>query len=149
MIDLWKDPIWEMMNLFDARPSTDKKIENVGLKSIPRPHNLVNIKNDDGKVVAQELRVVTTPFSKDDVKVKVCNNMLSVTCGSENIKVKDNEEYIFKGISSQTYSFTLSLTPAVDQQKITAENKDGVLKINLPLIVEDETNSKEIDIKID
>ena len=149
MIDIYRDPIWEMMDVFNHPFFSDRRICDTGFKtSIHRPHNLVNVKDDNGKVIAQRLEVVTTPFAKDDVKVKVCDNMLSVTCGSENLVTKDNEEIMYRGISSQSYSFALSLTPSVDQKRITAENKDGILKINLPMIIEEPKKPEEIEIAI-
>lgn len=147
MLDLWKDPVWEMMDWLDSSAKS-RRIEDVGFKNIGRPHNLVNIKDESGKVVAQELRVVTTPFAKNDVKVKICDNKLIVTCGTENIKEKDEEEYVYKGISLQAYSFTLALAPSCDQSKITAENKDGILTIRLPLHVVEEKKPDEIEIAV-
>lgn len=147
MLDLWKDPVWEMMDLFNNSVNS-RKIEEVGFRNIRRPHNLVNIKDESGKVIAQELRVVTTPFAKDDVKVKICDNKLIVTCGTSNIKKKDEEEYVYKGISLQAYSFTLALAPSCDQSKITAENKDGILTIRLPLHIVEEKKPDEIEITV-
>lgn len=149
MIDIYKDPqdpLWEMMDFF-TNPF-ERKINNSGLKSaISRPHNLVNIKDANGKVIGQRLAVVTTPFKKEDVKVKIIDNMLSVECGSENIKDDESEEVIYRGISSQAYTFKLKLAPSVDKSKITAENKDGILKIDLPLLdIEKKDEPIEIDI---
>ena len=148
MMELYKDPIWDVMDWF-FRPMNERKISDVGLKNvIHRPHNLINVENDEGVVIAQKLSVVTTPFKKDDVKVKVQDNTLTVTCGSENITDADNEKVVFRGISSQAYSFSVSLSNRVDQKKITAENKDGILTITLPLIVEEEKKSEAIEVQI-
>ena len=148
MMELYKDPIWDVMDWF-FRPMNERKISDVGLKNvIHRPHNLINVENDEGVVIAQKLSVVTTPFKKDDVKVKVQDNTLTVTCGSENITDADNEKVVFRGISSQAYSFSVSLSNRVDQKKITAENKDCILTITLPLIVEEEKKSEAIEVEI-
>lgn len=142
-------PIWELMDAFSSYPFGESRINNSGLKSIvKRPHNLIDVKDDDGNVVAQRLEVVTTPFKKEDVKVTVTDNILSVTCGSQNIEDAENEDVIYRGISSQSYSFALKLASTVDQTKITAENKDGMLKINLPTKVIAESKPKEIEIKV-
>jgi HSP20 family molecular chaperone IbpA len=147
MIDIYKDPIWELMDMFSY--PFERKIQNNGLRNVKRPHNLVNVKDDDGNIIAQKLTVVTTPFSKDDVKVTVADNMLSVTCGAENKYDKENEDVIYRGISSQSYSFALQLSPTVDKKNITAENKDGMLTISLPVKKEEEKKPDVIDIKID
>lgn len=148
MIDIYRDPLWEMMDLF-SRPFTERKLCDNGLKSaIKRPHNLINIKDETGKVISQRLDVVTTPFKKEDVKVSIIDGTLSVMCGSENIKDEEYEDVLYRGISSQSYTFSLKLAPSVDQHKITAENKDGILKINLPLIEEKPKKPEEIEIQI-
>ena len=134
MIDIYRDPVWEDMMNWMLNPFGERNISGSGLKTIiKRPHNLINVTDDNGEVVAQRLEVVTTPFKKDDVKVSVLDNILSVNCGSENIKDETFENAIYRGISNQSYTFSLKLAPSIDQTKITAENSDGVLKINLPL----------------
>lgn len=125
---------WELMDAFLGYPFKERRIADSGLKQyIHRPHNLIDIKDSNGNVKAQRLEVVTTPFAKEDVKVTVLDNILTVTCGSENVKDREDEHCIYRGISSQSYSFSLKLTPGIDQDAITAENIDGVLKITLPL----------------
>lgn len=151
MIDLFRDPVWELMDIaFPAPFFGERKLSDTGFKNcIRRPHNLVNVKDEDGKVIAQRLEVVTTPFKKEDVKVTLTDNTLSVKCGAENIEDNENEEVMYRGISSQSYSFALKISPSVDQSKITAENKDGILKINMPIIMKEEKKPEEIEIKID
>ena len=148
MTDLIVSPIWELMDAL-ARPFDDKRnIMNYGLKSIiKRPHNLNNVKDKDGNVIGQRLEMVTTPFKKEDVKITVKDNILTVKCGTENVKSEENEDVVYRGISAQSHTFSLSLAPTIDQSLITAENKDGVLKINLPFIAKDsEKDAVEITI---
>ena len=148
MTDLIVSPIWELMDAL-ARPFDDKRnIMNYGLKSIiKRPHNLINVKDKDGNVIGQRLEMVTTPFKKEDVKITVKDNILTVKCGTENVKSDENEDVVYRGISAQSHTFSLSLAPTIDQSLITAENKDGVLKINLPFIAKDsEKDAVEITI---
>lgn len=150
MIDIYRDPIWEMMDML-SRPYNEVKsrLYDNGFKStIKRPHNLINIKDDDGKVVGQRLDVVTTPFKKEDVKVSINDGMLSVVCGNENIKDSEYEDVLYRGISSQSYSFSLKLTDAIDKHNVSAENKDGILKINLPFKMIEEKKPEEITVEI-
>ena len=105
---------------------------NRGLKSIiHRPHNLLTKKDESGNVIGYQVAVVYTPFSKNDVKVEVLNNQLTVKCGSEN-KIKD-EDMDYCGISHQAYSFTIPLSDIVDVNAITAKADDGILYIDLPI----------------
>jgi HSP20 family molecular chaperone IbpA len=119
-------------------PAKEKSLENNGLKRlISRPHNIVNVKDKDGNVVAQRLEVVTTPFKKGEVSVEVdANNMLTVKCGKEetieDVAEPDTESYIYKGISSQNYTFSIKLGDNVDKDAIKAKNEDGVLVMTLP-----------------
>lgn len=148
MMNMFKDPIWEMMDLL-SNPF-ERKLSDNGLRSVlRRPHNLVNIKDENGKIVQQRLEIVTTPFKKEDVQVKVTADTLFIKCGGENIKAGENEEYAYRGISQQSYQVSLSLTPGVDWRNIKAENKDGILKITIPLVTEDQKNPEEIDVAID
>ena len=147
MLDIYKDPVWEMMDFF-ANPF-ERKICNKGLSNIHKPHNLTNVKDESGKIVAQKLTVVTTPFKKDDVKVKIVDDVLTVTCGTENVKDEENEEVIYRGISAQSYTFSLKLGDSIDKKAITAENKDGLLTVKLPFLVVEEKKPEEIEIKID
>ena len=147
MLDIYRDPIWEMMDFF-ADPF-QRRVNKKGLSNVNRPHNLINVKDSEGNVIAQKLTVVTTPFKKDDVKVKLVDDILTVKCGSENIADEENEEYVYHGISSQSYEFSLKLGENIDKKAIKAENKDGMLTINLPMVVVEEEKPEEIEIQID
>jgi HSP20 family molecular chaperone IbpA len=147
MLDIYRDPIWEMMDFF-ANPF-ERKVTSKGLSNIHKPHNLTNVKDDKGNIVAQKLTVVTTPFKKDDVSVKIAGDVLSVRCGSENVEDAENEDVVYRGISSQAYQFELKLGECIDKSAIKAENKDGLLTISLPYVVEEEKKPEEIEIKVD
>lgn len=74
---------WLAYSNYLPRPNT---VENTGFKQlIKRPHNVYTIRKDgkpDGQIEAYKLEVVTTPFKKEDVKVKIINDVLNVTCGN-------------------------------------------------------------------
>ena len=131
-LSTWDD-MWRSMDALMRYPSEENPLATNGLKSlIRRPHNLVNVKDDDGNVIAQRLEVVTTPFAKDEVKVSVEGNVLTVACGGSNKEEKTEDEYIYKGISSQSYTFQVRLGNSVDKTAIKAKNVDGVLTVMLP-----------------
>ena len=131
-LSTWDD-MWRSMDALMRYPFEENPLATNGLKSlIRRPHNLVNVKDDDGNVVAQRLEVVTTPFAKDEVKVSVEGNVLTVACGGTNKEEKTEDEYIYKGISSQSYTFQVRLGNSVDKAAIKAKNVDGVLTVMLP-----------------
>ena len=133
---IWDD-MFRMADAFTLYPTKERRLENNGLKQlIGRPHNLVNVKDEKGNITAQRLEVVTTPFKKNEVSVEVdVNNMLTVKCGKEEVedkKSEDGESYIYKGISTQNYTFSIKLGDNVDKDAIKAKNEDGVLVVTLP-----------------
>jgi len=142
MYNIIANDVFSMMDAFMNYKAPS--IQNQGLKNIiNRPHNLININDKDGKLTAQRLEVVTTPFKKDEVSVTINNKngVLTVKCGFENKKDKEDENFVFKGISSQTYEFSLKLPNNIDKSKISAENKDGILKVTLPIMETEETDN--------
>lgn len=128
-------------------PLSCDNTKNRGLRNLIRkPHNLITSKDKNGKVTGYKLETVYTPFSKDDIKVEIQNNILTVKCGKEN-KIKD-EEMDYCGVSYQSYEFSLPLSESVDTQKITAKAEDGMLRIDIPNKVEKEDKDKIIEIPL-
>ena len=145
MFDMMKplatwDDMWQNMVALTEYPFNGKTLKDIGLrKLITRPHNIVNVTDPKTKeVIEQRLEVVTTPFKKNQVQVQVADNTLTVSCGDvEDVSKKSNEDdpeeaYLYKGISSQYYTFSLKLSDKVDKSKIRAKNEDGILTVTLP-----------------
>lgn len=131
------DDMWKTMDAMMQYPFGKNTIETQGLKSIiNRPHNIVNVKDKDGKIVAQMLVVVTTPFAKNEVEVEITDNILTVKCGEKIAESptmqEETYEFVYKGISSQSYTFSLKLSSKIDKTGIKAKNVDGILTITLP-----------------
>ena len=127
----------------------ERKVSNRGLSNIRKPHNLINVKDKDGNIVAQKLTVVTTPFKKSDVKCTIVDDVLTVTCGSQNVEDAEDEEVVYRGISSQSYQFSLKLGESIDKTGIKAKNEDGILTITLPFAKIGKKKPEEIEISID
>lgn len=150
------DDMWRSMAAMMQYPFNEEKtIEKAGLKSlIGRPHNIVDVTDKDGNTIAQRLEVVTTPFKKDEVKVYVKNNFLTVECQAmlEEDRADDQEQesYIYKGISSKNYEFSVKLGDRIDQDKIEAKNQDGILTVTLPFMKKEEKleeGARQIEVK--
>lgn len=156
---IWDD-MFRMADALTLYPAKERSLENNGLKRlISRPHNIVNVTNKEGEPIAQRLEVVTTPFKKNEVKVSVDkNNMLTVECGTEK-EIKDplegtpmdeeNDNYVYKGISTQTYSFSIKLGDNVDKDAIKAKNDDGVLVVTLPFKKKEEEPKQITQIEVE
>lgn len=121
-----------------------------GLKKIiQRPHDLTNVKDKDGNVVGQKLSLVYTPFKKDQIKVVVDGDTLTVSIGDEKKEEKKDEsgEIVYKGISAQSTRFSIKLTDQIDKKAVAAKAEDGVLHIDLPFVKKAE-EPKQIEISV-
>jgi len=135
------DNMFRQMDAMFNYPLSCDTTKNRGLRSrIKKPHNLITNRDKDGKVTGYSIETVYTPFSKDDVKVEVKNNVLTVKCGKEN-KIKD-ENMDYCGVSYQSYEFSLPLSESVDMSKISAKADDGMLRIDIP--VKEELPNKDV-----
>jgi len=143
------DRMWRNMDAIFSYPllQDDSKFETRGLKQIiKRPHNLITKKDDKGTVTGYALELPYTPFKKNEVSVEVKDNVLMVTCGTEN-KVKD-EEMDFSNISYQSFSFSIPLSDTVDIKNISATADDGMLRIDLPAKAIEEKKDDVLKIEV-
>ena len=143
------DRMWRNVDALFNYPllADGSKFETRGLKQIiKRPHNLITKKDENGKVKSFYLELPYTPFKKDEVNVEVKDNVLMVSCGTEN-KMKD-EEMDFSSISYQNFSFSIPLSDSVDVKGITAKAEDGMLRIDLPAKVVEEKKDNVLKIEV-
>lgn len=84
---------------------------------------------------------------KEDISVKVDNNMLTLK-GERKSKKEDKKENYYK-VESSFGSFTrsFSLPNNIDAENIHAESKDGVLEITLPKKEAKSETVKQIKVK--
>lgn len=94
-----------------------------------------------------KLEIAAPGFEKEQVKISVEGNLLTVAAEKEDMKLNENENYTRKefGFASFKRSFTLPKT--VNTEKISAEYKNGILGLTLPKI-EDAKAKGAIEIKI-
>ena len=69
---------------------------------------------------------------KKDVEVSISNGFLTISGERKNISGEAVEGRIWQETSFGTFKRTFELTEAVVEDKITAQFKNGVLKISLP-----------------
>jgi len=142
------DPFREMMelqerinNLFSERLTRTGGREEAMTQAMWTP--AVDIfESADELVIKAELPEV----KKDDVQINVENNILTLKGERrlENEERRDNYHRIERLYGTFTRSFTLPSN--VDQNKITAEFKDGVLRIVLPK--REEAKPRQIAVKV-
>ena len=81
---------------------------------------------------AFELHVVVPGVNKDDFKIDLNDNLLTIS--GERKHTREKKENNFHSIESQygTFSRSFSLPENVDVSKITAAYVNGILEVNLP-----------------
>jgi len=103
----------------------------------------VDIKEDQDKVA---LIFELPGMEKDDIKVSVKDNVLSVS-GERKIECKDeNEKYIRSEIRCGFFSRSFTLPKTVDSNSVSADYRNGMLTISLAK--REESKPKEIEVKV-
>ena len=71
-------------------------------------------------------------LKKEDFKIDVDGNMLTISSEKEEKKEEKEERYTRKEYSYSSFSRSFTLPEEINQEKIDAKYEDGVLKISLP-----------------
>lgn len=91
----------------------------------------VNIKENDNEF---EIDVAAPGLKKEDFKLNLDNNVLTISSEKE-IRNEEKDEkgnYTRQEFGYQSFSRSFTLPEMVDADKIKANYKDGILKINVP-----------------
>jgi HSP20 family protein len=87
-------------------------------------------------------------LKKDDFKIDVDGNMLSISCEKEENMEEKNKKFTRKEFSYTSFSRSFTLPEEVNREQIVAKYEDGVLHITLPRKEEmNRQTSKHIDVK--
>ncbi len=98
----------------------------------------VNVKEDDK---AYTMEVAAPGLTKEMVKMNIDRNgYLNVSIEHKTEKKDENkkEHYLRREFSYSNYSQSYALPENADQEKISAEVSDGVLKIEIPKLAKEE-----------
>jgi HSP20 family protein len=119
---------------------TDKNFSAIG-SSLPS----ANLKETDNRL---EVELAAPGMKKDDFKVEIENNLLKISSEKEEefeeTRKKDN--YVRKEFSYHSFYRSFYLPETVDENKVQANYKDGVLHV---VIDKKEGNKKSITKRID
>ena len=85
-------------------------------------------------------------LTKKDINIEVSDDVLSITGDRTEDKVEDSDLYHYRERSRGTFTRSFHLPESVDEKKISANFKDGILKIEIPK--QETTVSKARTIKI-
>ncbi|MFN4144245.1 MAG: Hsp20/alpha crystallin family protein [Runella sp.] len=86
------------------------------------------IENDNGF----RLEVAAPGYKKDDFKINLDQNVLTIEAQQETKNEETNEKYTRKEFSFSSFSRSFTLPSTVDNEQINANYTDGILKVELP-----------------
>ena len=92
------------------------------------------------------LEIAIPGLEKEDFKINLENNILTISSEKENEKVEEEKNYTRKEFMYGAFSRSFTLPKEIDAEKINAEYKNGILKVALPKKEEAQNPSKIIEI---
>jgi len=105
----------------------------------------VDISEDDKEWL---LKADLPEVKKEDVKVTVENGVLTVTGERKFEKEEKDKKYHRIERSYGNFFRNFALPEGADGAKVSAEFRDGVLKVHLPKSAEAKSKAKTIDVKV-
>jgi len=147
VISRW-DPSREMeelqnrlSNLFGRTPArlAEGKEESI---TVAEWAPLVDITEDDKEYI---IKTELPEVKKEDVKVAVENGLLTIV-GERKFEKEENKKYHRVERAYGKFVRSFIVPDAVDADKVSAEFKDGVLKVHLPK--SEKTKPKQIEVKV-
>ena len=94
----------------------------------------VNIKENEKEFM---IEVAAPGLSKEDIQIKLEKDVLTISSEVENKNDEiENDHFMRKEFGFQSFSRSFKLPESVDQEKIQASHKNGILTVELPRIDE-------------
>jgi len=95
---------------------------------------------------AFELEVVAPGFTKEDFKVNLENDTLTISAEKREEVKQENEKQIRKEYSYKSFKRSFTLDEKIDATNIDAKYINGILRLNLPKKAEVKPSATEIKI---
>jgi len=117
-----RNPISDIMNNF-----FDNDLADIfGKKACDPAANI--LENND----SFNLEIAAPGMKKEDFKIGLENNILTVSAEMEDQKREEGKNYSRKEFYYGTFSRSFTLPRTIDLEKIKAEYEQGILKVTLP-----------------
>lgn len=108
-------------------------------RSLPR----VNILEDEK---TYKLEVQAPGYGKDELKLNLEQDVLTISADKEQESLKENERYTRCEFTRHSFSRSFRLPELVDTEQISAEHRNGVLMVSIPKKTEVKPTPKQITI---
>jgi HSP20 family protein len=79
-----------------------------------------------------QLNLAAPGMKKDDFKIHLENNILTISSEVEDEKMEEGKNYTRKEFSYGSFSRSFTLPKTIDLEKIKADYENGILKVLLP-----------------
>ena len=93
-----------------------------------------------------EVHVFATGFSKENINIKVVDDLLYIS-GTKELEAEKSPNFSIQEFPVKNFERTLALNGKVAVEKISATQRDGVLVITLPKSEEAKSKETSIDVK--
>ncbi|MCC8426134.1 Hsp20/alpha crystallin family protein [Mucilaginibacter sp. UR6-11] len=104
----------------------------------------VNISENDNQF---EIEVAVPGLSKEDIKINLDKNVLSVSADKKTETTDDNKKFTKREYSFNSFSRSFTLPESADHSKIEADYTAGILKLTIAKKEEAKFQSREIAVK--
>jgi HSP20 family protein len=101
----------------------------------------VNIKDTND---FYELEVVAPGISKEDFKINIEKNLLTISYDVKEEKNEQTEKFIKREFTTQSFKRSFTLDEKIEADHINAKYENGILKLQLPKKEEVKISPKEI-----
>jgi HSP20 family protein len=104
----------------------------------------VNIAESDNQF---EIELAVPGLSKEDLKINLDKNVLSVSADKKTETVDENKKFTKREYSFNSFSRSFTLPESADHSKIDADYSAGILKLTIAKKEEAKFQSREIAVK--
>lgn len=109
-----------------------------------KPAVPVNIKETEKEYI---LELVAPGLSKEDFKLHLEKNILTVSVDKKEETVKENEKFVRREYKQSSFKRSFTLDEKIDADAISAQYVNGVLTLNLPKKEEVKPATKQINVQ--
>jgi len=141
MANIIRRTINPSLDFFNA----DNFFDNSWLRKWEKEFPAVNISENDK---SYSLEVVAPGFQKENFKLKVDDDVLTISAESKSESTEEGKEkeYTRREYSYNSFTRSFRLPENVNDENISAAYKDGILNIELPKTTAEVKASKEISV---
>lgn len=129
-------------NLFDS--FFENEFHNLNRREFFNTPALVNVKDTEAAYI---IDVAAPGFKKEDISIKVENNLLTVKAEQKTEAEVKEDKFTRKEFNFSSFNRSFTLPKTVDADKIAATYESGILSVTLPK-KEEAKQATAIDIKI-